>query len=49
MGIKFIIARNRNEKVEAKRHIMNYILRLVVIFSILVIGPLIIDGIRSIL
>ena len=49
MGIKFIIARNRNEKVEAKRHIMNYILGLIVIFSILVIGPLIIDGIRSIL
>ena len=49
MGMKYITAKNKNEKLEAKQYIKNYIIGLVVIFIIIMVSPLIINGIKSIL
>ena len=49
MGIKYMTAKKRSEVIEAKKYIINYIIGLIVIFSIIMLGPLLIKGIKAIL
>lgn len=49
MGVKYITAKKHSEVIEAKKYIINYIIGLVVIFSIMMITPFLINGIKAIL
>ncbi len=47
MGIEYIIAWKKEDKILAKRKIKNYLLGLIVIFMLLLIAPMLIIGINS--
>ena len=49
MGIKYVISKKRNDVIIAKKYIKNYILGLVVIFCLIMIAPILIDGIKALL